>query len=141
MVPPSLASFLPITSSFSLSLSLTHIYVRVCVFIYAHLVHALMYIYSLSLIFVFCCFFFVFVEETYCDVLMKYKCDLSRPFDEATAFLNDVQLQLSHLSYSPASVPTLSGQYIYIYFFLIKVYIYIYIYIYFFCCIIYSEIN
>ncbi|KAJ6339767.1 hypothetical protein OIU77_007667 [Salix suchowensis] len=35
--------------------------------------------------------------ETYCDVLMKYKADLSRPFDEATAFLNEIEAQFKTL--------------------------------------------
>ncbi|KAK9934633.1 hypothetical protein M0R45_021770 [Rubus argutus] len=35
--------------------------------------------------------------ETYCEMLVKYKSDLSRPFDEATTFLNKIETQLSHL--------------------------------------------
>ncbi|XVF85018.1 hypothetical protein PTKIN_Ptkin17bG0085000 [Pterospermum kingtungense] len=35
--------------------------------------------------------------ETYCDMLVKYKSDLSRPFDEATTFLNKVEMQLRNL--------------------------------------------
>ena len=35
--------------------------------------------------------------ETYCDVLVKYKSDLTRPFDEATAFLNNIEMQLNTL--------------------------------------------
>lgn len=35
--------------------------------------------------------------ETFCDVLVKYKSDLSRPFDEATAFLNQIEFQLRNL--------------------------------------------
>ncbi|KAH6763222.1 homeobox protein knotted-1-like 6 [Perilla frutescens var. hirtella] len=35
--------------------------------------------------------------ETYCDVLVKYKTDLSRPFDEATSFLNKIETQLGTL--------------------------------------------
>ncbi|CAK9158155.1 unnamed protein product [Ilex paraguariensis] len=35
--------------------------------------------------------------ETYCDVLVKYKSDLSRPFDEATTFLNKIEMQLGNL--------------------------------------------
>ncbi|KAJ4850209.1 Homeobox protein knotted-1-like 6 [Turnera subulata] len=35
--------------------------------------------------------------ETYCDVLVKYKSDLERPFDEATTFLNKVEMQLRNL--------------------------------------------
>ncbi|KAL5813850.1 hypothetical protein ACOSQ4_024491 [Xanthoceras sorbifolium] len=35
--------------------------------------------------------------ETYCDILAKYKSDLSKPFDEATTFLNSMETQLSNL--------------------------------------------
>ncbi|KAL3654032.1 Homeobox protein knotted-1-like [Castilleja foliolosa] len=35
--------------------------------------------------------------ETYCDILVKYKLDLSRPFDEATSFLNNIQTQFLNL--------------------------------------------
>ncbi|KAK8647575.1 hypothetical protein V6N13_121308 [Hibiscus sabdariffa] len=35
--------------------------------------------------------------EIYCDVLVKYKSDLSRPFDEATTFLNKIEMQLRNL--------------------------------------------
>ncbi|GFY88261.1 homeobox protein knotted-1-like 6 [Actinidia rufa] len=35
--------------------------------------------------------------EIFCDILVKYKSDLSRPFDEATAFLNKIETQLSNL--------------------------------------------
>ncbi|XP_058087675.1 homeobox protein knotted-1-like 6 [Magnolia sinica] len=35
--------------------------------------------------------------ETYCDVLVKYKSDLARPFDEATTFLSNIEMQLSNL--------------------------------------------
>ncbi|XP_068641548.1 homeobox protein knotted-1-like 6 [Aristolochia californica] len=35
--------------------------------------------------------------ETYSDVLVKYKTDLARPFDEATTFLNNIEVQLSKL--------------------------------------------
>ncbi|KAK7307232.1 hypothetical protein VNO77_40110 [Canavalia gladiata] len=45
--------------------------------------------------------------ETYCDMLVKYKSDLARPFDEATTFLNNIEMQLCHLC-TGASVPTLS---------------------------------
>ncbi|KAJ0039051.1 hypothetical protein Pint_22924 [Pistacia integerrima] len=47
--------------------------------------------------------------ETYCDMLVKYKSDLARPFDEATTFLNKVEMQLRNLCTS-ASVRSLSGQ-------------------------------
>ncbi|QCD90656.1 homeobox protein knotted-1-like 6 [Vigna unguiculata] len=45
--------------------------------------------------------------ETYCDMLVKYKSDLARPFDEATTFLNKIEMQLSHLC-TGASVSTVS---------------------------------
>ncbi|XVE75005.1 hypothetical protein DITRI_Ditri12bG0062800 [Diplodiscus trichospermus] len=35
--------------------------------------------------------------ETYCQMLVKYKSDLSRPFDEATTFLNKIEMQLRNL--------------------------------------------
>ncbi|KAK5838742.1 homeobox protein knotted-1-like 6 [Gossypium arboreum] len=35
--------------------------------------------------------------ETYCDMLVKFKSDLSRPFDEATTFLNKIEMQLRNL--------------------------------------------
>ncbi|KAL8532676.1 hypothetical protein ACS0TY_009041 [Phlomoides rotata] len=35
--------------------------------------------------------------ETFCDVLVKYKTDLSKPFDEATSFLNNIENQLTKL--------------------------------------------
>ncbi|XVF50337.1 hypothetical protein PTKIN_Ptkin04bG0088800 [Pterospermum kingtungense] len=35
--------------------------------------------------------------ETYCDMLVQYKSDLSKPFDEATTFLNNIKMQLSLL--------------------------------------------
>ncbi|KDP26623.1 hypothetical protein JCGZ_17781 [Jatropha curcas] len=47
--------------------------------------------------------------ETYCDVLVKYKSDLERPFDEATTFLNKIEMQLRNLC-TGASVRTLSDE-------------------------------
>ncbi|GAV61983.1 ELK domain-containing protein/KNOX1 domain-containing protein/KNOX2 domain-containing protein/Homeobox_KN domain-containing protein [Cephalotus follicularis] len=35
--------------------------------------------------------------ETYCDMLVKYKSDLERPFDEANTFLNKMEMQLRNL--------------------------------------------
>ncbi|KAJ0105398.1 hypothetical protein Patl1_18066 [Pistacia atlantica] len=35
--------------------------------------------------------------DVYCDILLKYKSDLSTPFDEATAFINNMETQLSNL--------------------------------------------
>ncbi|CAL5341073.1 unnamed protein product [Camellia sinensis] len=35
--------------------------------------------------------------ESYCEVLHRYKQELSKPFDEATTFLSDIELQLSNL--------------------------------------------
>ncbi|TKY58671.1 Homeobox protein knotted- 6 [Spatholobus suberectus] len=46
--------------------------------------------------------------ETYCDMLVKYKSDLTRPFDEATTFLNKIETQLSDLCSGSSSLPTLS---------------------------------
>ncbi|KAF7809320.1 homeobox protein knotted-1-like 6 [Senna tora] len=45
--------------------------------------------------------------ETYCDLLVKYKSDLARPFDDATSFLNKIETQLTHLC-SAASLLSLS---------------------------------
>ncbi|KAH6828048.1 homeobox protein knotted-1-like 6 [Perilla frutescens var. hirtella] len=42
-------------------------------------------------------FFSLFMKETYYDILVKYKSDLSRPFDEATSFLTDIEAQLLNL--------------------------------------------
>ncbi|XP_057493596.1 homeobox protein knotted-1-like 6 isoform X1 [Actinidia eriantha] len=42
--------------------------------------------------------------EIFCDLLVKYKSDLSRPFDEATAFLNKIETQLSNLSKDEGAV-------------------------------------
>lgn len=39
--------------------------------------------------------------ETYCYVLAKYKSDLSRPFNEATTFLNSIEMQLNNLCKAP----------------------------------------
>lgn len=50
------------------------------------------------------------MKETYCDVLMKYKSDLERPFNEATTFLNKVELQLRNLC-TGASVRNPSGEF------------------------------
>lgn len=47
-------------------------------------------------------------QETYCDMLVKYKSDLTRPFDEATTFLNKIETQLTDLC-SGSSLLTLSG--------------------------------
>ncbi|KAK9027710.1 hypothetical protein V6N11_067533 [Hibiscus sabdariffa] len=46
--------------------------------------------------------------ETYCDMLVKFKSDLSRPFDEATTFLNKVEMQLRNLC-TGASIRVPSG--------------------------------
>ncbi|KAL6566515.1 Homeobox protein knotted-1-like [Orobanche gracilis] len=39
--------------------------------------------------------------DTYCDVLVKCKRDMSRPFDEATSFLNNIETQLANLCKEP----------------------------------------
>lgn len=50
---------------------------------------------------------FLRLQETYIDLLVKYKSDLEKPFDEATTFLHKIELQLSNLSttdsFSPGS--------------------------------------
>ncbi|OIT04989.1 PREDICTED: homeobox protein knotted-1-like 2 [Nicotiana attenuata] len=40
---------------------------------------------------------------TYCDVLAKFKSDLEKPFNEATTFLNNIEIQLSNLCTAPAT--------------------------------------
>ncbi|XP_058076977.1 homeobox protein knotted-1-like 1 [Magnolia sinica] len=35
--------------------------------------------------------------DSYCEVLIRYKDELSKPFDEATTFLSEIELQLSNL--------------------------------------------
>ncbi|KAE9597011.1 hypothetical protein Lal_00007942 [Lupinus albus] len=48
--------------------------------------------------------------ENYCNMLVKYKSDLAQPFDEATSFLNNMEMQLSHLCTGGAnSFPTLNS--------------------------------
>jgi hypothetical protein len=49
-------------------------------------------------------------------MLVKYKSDLTRPFDEATTFLNKIETQLSHLC-TGASVPNASGLFFFFLFF------------------------
>ncbi|EXC21662.1 Homeobox protein knotted-1-like 6 [Morus notabilis] len=46
--------------------------------------------------------------ETYCGILVKYKSDLSRPFDEATTFLNEMQSQLNSLCNNPTTTASTS---------------------------------
>ncbi|XP_030545111.1 homeobox protein knotted-1-like 6 [Rhodamnia argentea] len=47
--------------------------------------------------------------ETYIDILVKYKADLARPFDEATTFLNAIEMQLTNLSTSTRTVSANEG--------------------------------
>nr|AEO14150.1 KNAT2/6 protein [Eschscholzia californica subsp. californica] len=47
--------------------------------------------------------------ETYCDILVRYKSDLSRPFNEATTFLNKIQMQLSNLCNNKSSSNRISS--------------------------------
>ncbi|KAJ8773566.1 hypothetical protein K2173_005812 [Erythroxylum novogranatense] len=47
--------------------------------------------------------------KTYCDVLVKYKSDLERPFTEATTFLNEIEMQLRSLCIG-VSIGTLSDE-------------------------------
>ncbi|XP_062197353.1 homeobox protein knotted-1-like 1 [Phragmites australis] len=51
--------------------------------------------------------------ESYCRVLIRYKEELSRPFDEAASFLSSIQAQLSNLcsgGSSPAATATHSDE-------------------------------
>jgi hypothetical protein len=74
------------------------------------------------------------LKQTYCDILAKYKSDLERPFDEATSFLNDIEVQLNTLCNGASRicvyglslslfVPRL---YIYIYIYMIFIFIFLY---------------
>ncbi|KAI3980740.1 hypothetical protein MKX01_025305 [Papaver californicum] len=53
--------------------------------------------------------------ESYCKVFLRYKEELSKPFDEATTFLNNIEIQLSNLllskgtSSTPTNTATTSG--------------------------------
>ncbi|KAI5329789.1 hypothetical protein L3X38_029186 [Prunus dulcis] len=47
--------------------------------------------------------------ETYCDILLKYKSDLTRPFDEAITFLNKMETQLITLSSNNTTTPNDGG--------------------------------
>lgn len=40
---------------------------------------------------------FLMLKESYCEVLHTYKEELSKPFDEATIFLSNIESQLSNL--------------------------------------------
>ncbi|CAL9078676.1 unnamed protein product, partial [Musa textilis] len=49
--------------------------------------------------------------ESYCLALVRYKEDLSKPFDEAASFLNDIEMQLTNLckATSAAATSTATG--------------------------------
>jgi hypothetical protein len=53
-------------------------------------------------------------QDAYCRVLVRYKEELSRPFDEAASFLSSIQEQLSNLcsggSSPAATTATHSGK-------------------------------
>ena len=53
-------------------------------------------------------------QDSYCRVLVRYKEELSRPFDEAASFLSSIQAQLSNLcsggSSPAATTATHSGE-------------------------------
>jgi len=51
----------------------------------------------------------IYYQETYCDILVKYKSDLARPFDEATCFLNKIEMQLRNLCTGVESARGVSG--------------------------------
>lgn len=42
--------------------------------------------------------------ETYCDLLVKYKSDLSKPLEEATAFVNDMETELNSICNGLANI-------------------------------------
>ncbi|RRT34050.1 hypothetical protein B296_00042362 [Ensete ventricosum] len=45
-------------------------------------------------------------QESYCLALVRYKEDLSKPFDEAASFLNDIEMQLNNLCKACSSAAT-----------------------------------
>ncbi|XP_010259300.1 PREDICTED: homeobox protein knotted-1-like 1 isoform X2 [Nelumbo nucifera] len=48
--------------------------------------------------------------ESYCEVLRRYKQELSKPFDEATSFLSNIETQLSNLcNVTSTATTTTSG--------------------------------
>ncbi|XP_075087938.1 homeobox protein knotted-1-like 1 [Nicotiana tabacum] len=52
--------------------------------------------------------------EPYCGILHKYKEELSKPFDEATAFLNNIKSQLNNLcneNLTPQTTAAKTGNY------------------------------
>ncbi|KAK6922255.1 KNOX1 [Dillenia turbinata] len=48
--------------------------------------------------------------ETYCDILVKYKSDLARPFVEAATFLNKIEMQLGNLCSTTSSSRTITDE-------------------------------
>ncbi|RWW67622.1 hypothetical protein BHE74_00024924 [Ensete ventricosum] len=72
--------------------------------IWAHLLNALSLSLSLSLL-LFCISGSV-AQESYCLALVRYKEDLSKPFDEAASFLNDIEMQLNNLCKACSSAAT-----------------------------------
>lgn len=46
------------------------------------------------------------MQEAYCEVLSKYKVELSKPFDEARTFLSKIERQLSNLCKDASSPST-----------------------------------
>ncbi|KAG1342860.1 homeobox protein knotted-1-like 6 [Cocos nucifera] len=57
-------------------------------------------------------FFYKILLETFCDVLVKYRSDLARPFHEATTFFHTIERQLSDLCKpsTTTSIPYVSGK-------------------------------
>ncbi|CAL9154500.1 homeobox protein knotted-1-like 1 [Musa acuminata AAA Group] len=47
--------------------------------------------------------------ESYCHVLVRYKEELLKPFDEAASFLNHIEMQLTDLCKGPSTAPTASA--------------------------------
>jgi hypothetical protein len=59
------------------------------------------------------CVLVLWFQDAYCRVLVRYKEELTRPFDEAASFLSSIQAQLSDLcsgGSSPAATATHSGE-------------------------------
>ncbi|XAR52685.1 hypothetical protein NMG60_11020877 [Bertholletia excelsa] len=50
--------------------------------------------------------------ESYCEVLHKYKEEVSRPFDEVTSFLSNIKSQLTELCKDASTTLVASGNYI-----------------------------
>ena len=56
-----------------------------------------MYLQASEFILMAYCSRFLWTQETYCEILAKYKDDLAKPFNEATSFFNSMETRLSDL--------------------------------------------